>query len=82
MDIMTHFCNTARGFYVQLAKAVHTPSRRRDELAATPSLPMQAAAVNLGIVLRENLALPAAPVGCPPLARADALLQGNISLPA
>lgn len=65
LDIMLHFCNTVKVFYVQLAKAVHTPSRRRDELAVTPSLPMQAAAVGLGVVLRDNIALPAAPVGAP-----------------
>ena len=57
IPLLLHFVHTARSFHVQLAKAIHTPSRRRDELAASPTLPMQAAAVNLALVLRTSLAL-------------------------
>ncbi|KAK9830284.1 hypothetical protein WJX72_010812 [[Myrmecia] bisecta] len=61
-DVLLHFTtSTVRGFYTAVAKAIHTPvSRRRDELAQQPTLAMRAAAVNLGVVLRNNLTIPQA----------------------
>ena len=76
IPLLLHFVQTARSFHVQLAKAVHTPSRRRDELAASPSLPMQAAAVNLALVLKTSLALAV------PAVRSVSLTFGNSMLAA
>lgn len=65
IPLLHHFLHTVRGLHVALAKAIHTPSRRREEVIASPTLPMQAAAVTLGVVLRAGLALPVPPVRCP-----------------
>ena len=54
-DALIQFASTARLFYVQIAKAIHNPSRRREEAPGTPSMPMQAAAAVVSITMRDAL---------------------------
>ena len=54
-DALIQFASTARLFYVQIAKAIHNPSRRREEVPGTPSMPMQAAAAVVSITMRDAL---------------------------
>ena len=56
-EVLQHFAATTKGFYQQLAKAIHVPVRRREDVVPPPpSMAMQAAAVGLSVVLRDNLA--------------------------
>lgn len=54
-DALIQFASTARLFYVQIAKAIHNPSRRREEVAAVPCMPMQAAAAVISVTMRDAL---------------------------
>ena len=54
-EVLAHAANALRNLYTSVAKAIHTPLRRREELAATPSAPMRAGAASLAAVLRENM---------------------------
>lgn len=57
-EVLLHFIATVHGFYVAIAKAIHTPVRRRDEAVPQPTFVMRAAALNLAVVLRSNLQPP------------------------
>ncbi len=57
-EVLQHFSATVRGFYTSIAKAIHSPSRRREELPATATPVMRVAAANLAVVLVKNLQLP------------------------
>ena len=54
-DALIQFASTSRVFYVQIAKMIHNPSRRREELAGSPTLPMQTAAAVVSITMRDAL---------------------------
>lgn len=56
-EVLQHFVGTVRTVYTSIAKAIHTPARRREETSALPTLRMKAAAVGLALVLRSNLNL-------------------------
>lgn len=57
-EVLLHFTATVHGFYVAIAKAIHTPVRRRDDTVPQPTFAMRAAALNLAVVLRANLQPP------------------------
>ena len=55
-DVMIHYLHTARTFYQAIAKAVHVPSRRREEnTSSVPTPSMCAASLALAIVMKRNL---------------------------
>ena len=54
-DVLQHLVTTARSLYTSIAKANHTPARRRDESFGRPSMGMKAAALGLAMVLKNNL---------------------------
>ena len=54
-DALIQFASTSRVFYVQIAKMIHNPSRRREDMAGSPSLPMQTAAAVVSITMRDAL---------------------------
>lgn len=53
-EILAHFLHTTRSFYQAVAKAIHVPARRRDELAK-PNYAMRTAALNLAAIITRNL---------------------------
>lgn len=63
-DALIQFASTARSFYVQIAKAIHNPSRRREEVPPTPCMAMRAAAAVVSITMREGLTAASQLVSC------------------
>ncbi|KAK9833876.1 hypothetical protein WJX74_008569 [Apatococcus lobatus] len=63
-EVLVHFTIQIRAFYTAVAKAIQTPVRRREELGTSPTMAMRAAAINMAVVLRQNMRykmLPAPP---------------------
>jgi len=54
-DALIQFASTSRVFYVQIAKMIHNPSRRREEAPATPPPAMQTAAAVVSLTMRDAL---------------------------
>lgn len=54
-EVLVHFTIQIRAFYTAVAKAIQTPVRRREELGTAPTMAMRAAAINMAVVLRENM---------------------------
>lgn len=57
-DILHHTVSMLRGFFVAVAKSIHTPARRRDDPAhppGQPSLGTRAAALALAVLLKGSL---------------------------
>jgi hypothetical protein len=54
-DALIQFASTSRVFYVQIAKMIHNPSRRREEAPATPPVTMQTAAAVVSLTMRDAL---------------------------
>jgi hypothetical protein len=54
-DAMVLLLTSFKTCYMAVAKSIHTPSRRREEAANVPTIPMKAAALNLALVLVGNL---------------------------
>ncbi|KAK9821448.1 hypothetical protein WJX81_000342 [Elliptochloris bilobata] len=54
-EVLQHFATASRAFLTACAKAVHTPTRRREELSATPTAAMCGVAVHLAAALRNTL---------------------------
>ena len=54
-DALIQFASTSRVFYVQIAKMIHNPSRRREEAPLTPPPAMQTAAAVVSLTMRDAL---------------------------
>ena len=61
-EVLVHFTIQIRAFYTAVAKAIQTPVRRREELGTAPTMAMRAAAINMAVVLRENMRYKILPV--------------------
>ena len=61
-EVLVHFTIQIRAFYTAVAKAIQTPVRRREELGTAPTMAMRAAAINMAVVLRENMRFKILPV--------------------
>ncbi len=55
-DALLLLLSGVRSFYTAVAKSMHTPARRREDPNMSPSAAMKAAALNLALVLKGNLA--------------------------
>jgi hypothetical protein len=54
-DALVLLLTSFKTCYMAVAKSIHTASRRREEAANVPTIPMKAAALNLALVLVGNL---------------------------
>jgi hypothetical protein len=51
--VLSHFGTTVRSFYTSLAKAIHTPLRRRED-AALISPAMRSTSLYIGLILKMS----------------------------